>query len=236
MMIKRLLIAALLAGLPAGCASRGTPLFDAHSGTTARPHCTVVDDPFGGPGEVVTGEPVGKNANKTTFINDKGFFAIPPEWEGVVFVRLGVRGSRRIKVQMVAKGRRPKSYYFELPAEGTYYVWLKYTPTFNQGYAYDSIGVSWDGGKVTSYRTRPRAPRGQRRDERNKRWFHDRLASEKHLKAGKHAVTITFRDAEGVRTRMGQRLAGLWVTNDASFVPPGYTVQVMFKAPTPWVP
>jgi len=118
MMIKRLLIAALLAGLPAGCASRGTPLFDAHSGTTARPHCTVVDDPFGGPGEVVTGEPVGKNANKTTFINDKGFFAIPPEWEGVVFVRLGVRGSRRIKVQMVAKGRRPKSYYFELPAEG----------------------------------------------------------------------------------------------------------------------
>ncbi len=116
--MKKRSIVAVLAGLLTGCAAHETLLFDVNHGTTARPHCTVVDDPFGGTGKVVVGEPVGKNANKTTFINGKGFFAIPPEWGGSVFIRLAVRGSRKLKVQMVAKGRRPKSYYPELPAEG----------------------------------------------------------------------------------------------------------------------
>ena len=116
--MKKRSIVAVLAGLLSGCAAHETLLFDVNHGTTARPHCTVVDDPFGGTGKVVVGEPVGKNANKTTFINGKGFFAIPAEWEGSVFIRLAVRGSRKLKVQMVAKGRRPKSYYPELPAEG----------------------------------------------------------------------------------------------------------------------
>jgi len=116
--MERLLIVALAAGLLAGCASQDTLLFDVDGGTTARPHCTVVDDPFGGPGKVLVGEPVEKNANKTTFINSKGFFAIPPEWGGSVFIRLAVRGSRKLKVQMVAKGCRPKTYRFELPVEG----------------------------------------------------------------------------------------------------------------------
>jgi len=116
--MKKRSIVAVLAGLLTGCAAHETLLFDVNHGTTARPHCTVVDDPFGGTGKVVVGEPVSKNANKTTFINGKGFFAIPPEWGGSVFIRLAVRGSRKLKVQMVAKGRRPKSYYPELPAEG----------------------------------------------------------------------------------------------------------------------
>ena len=30
------------------------------------------------------------------------------------------------------------------------------------------------------------------------------------------------------------RIAGLWVTTDAAFVPPGYTAQVMFRTPAPW--
>jgi len=108
---------------------------------------------------------------------------------------------------------------------------VKYTPTFNQRWAYDCIGVSWDGGKVAPYSTRPRAPRGQRGG--NKRWFVERLADRRPLKAGKHSVKLIFRDSEGLRTRMGQRVVGLWLSNDASFVPPGYTPQVMFAQPAP---
>ena len=118
--MKKQLIGAAAVVLLGGCASQETLLFDVAGGTTARPHCTVVADPFGGTGKVVVGEPVENDANKTTFINAKGFFVIPPEWAGSVFIRLGVRGSRKLKVQMVAQGRRPKTYRFELPTEGTW--------------------------------------------------------------------------------------------------------------------
>jgi hypothetical protein len=131
-------------------------------------------------------------------------------------------------------GEQSLTFNLDLPADGTYYVWMKYTPTFNQRWAWDSMGVSWDGGKVESYLTRPRPPRGQAR-AKDRRWFVERLASEKAVKAGKHAITLSFKDGDVLHTRMGQRIAKLWVSNDASFVPPGYTAQVMFSKPTPWV-
>ena len=56
------------------------------------------------------------------------------------------------------------------------------------------------------------------------------------LAPGKHTLTLVFRNRDGVRTNMGQRVAGVWVTNDASFVPPDYTAQVMFQnMPSPSV-
>lgn len=147
--------------------------------------------------------------------------------------RSTMSGAEYIEYPGKDAGAQSLTFNFALPADGTYYVWMKYAPTFNRQGAYDSIGVSWDGRKVAPYRTRPRAPRGQRRG--NKRWFVERLASRKQFKAGKHSVKLIFRNSGKLRTQMGRRVAGLWVSNDASFVPPGYTPQVMFSKPARWV-
>ncbi|KPJ55255.1 MAG: hypothetical protein AMS16_04325 [Planctomycetes bacterium DG_58] len=127
-------------------------------------------------------------------------------------------------------GEQSLMFEFDVPADGTYYVWMKYTPSFNQRWAWDSIGVSWDDGKPEDYRTRPRLARGQKKPGR---WFIDRLDQGK-LAAGKHVLKLVFAKKDDIRTGMGQRIARVWVTNDASFVPPGYTAQVMFEKPTPW--
>jgi hypothetical protein len=129
-------------------------------------------------------------------------------------------------------GEQSLKFDFETPADGAYYVWLQYTPTFDKPAEYDNMGFLLDGGKLRTMSTRPRAPRGQKGPGR---WFVERLASEEKLAAGRHAVTLVLRNKDGVRMSMGRRLAAMWVTNDASFVPPGYTAQVMFDKPTPWV-
>jgi len=56
----------------------------------------------------------------------------------------------------------------------------------------------------------------------------------RELKAGRHTPATRFEETGDVRTRMGRRIADLWVPNDASFVPPGYVCQVMFQRPAPW--
>jgi len=93
-------------------------LFDAQGGTTSRPHCHTVDDPFGGTGKVITGEVVEKDYNKTTFLNGKGFFVVPPGWKGSVVLRVAVRAERKLRVALVSESGPLKSYYPELPAEG----------------------------------------------------------------------------------------------------------------------
>jgi len=110
-------------------------------------------------------------------------------------------------------------------------VWMKYTPTFNERWRWDSIGLSLDGGKVEQFRTRPRLPRGQKKPGR---WFVERLTDKRPLKAGKHTLKLLFDQKNDLRTNMGERIQGIWVTNDASFVPPGYICQVMFSRPAPW--
>ena len=129
-------------------------------------------------------------------------------------------------------GEQSLTFDFEVPVDGAYYVWLQYTPTFNKAAEYDNMGFQFDGGKLRTMSTRPRAPRGQKGPGR---WFVERLASEEKLAAGKHAITLALRNKDGVRMSMGQRIAAMWVTNDASFVPGDYTAQVMFDKPTPWV-
>jgi hypothetical protein len=113
----------LLAGLIAGCASSSPfgfeeKLLDYQTGTTGRAHCTVVSDPFGGDGKVVVGELVEKGSNKTGFFNNEGFFAVPDEWKGRVVVRLAVKGSEKLRIVLVAKGGKLKSYYVAAPAAG----------------------------------------------------------------------------------------------------------------------
>ena len=132
-----------------------------------------------------------------------------------------------------AAGEQSLTFDFDLPADGTYYLWMKYTPTFNQEYRYDNIGLILDGAKMERYGPHPRPPRGWK-EGRPLRWFVEHLAESRSLKAGKHSVKLLFQEKDGIRTLMGQRIAGIWVTNDASFVPPGYTCQVMFEEPAPW--
>jgi len=144
------------------------------------------------------------------------------------------RGAEFVEYPGAKAGSQALTFRFDLARAGRHYVWIKYTPTFNQRARYDSIGVSVDGGKVHRFATRPRPPRGQ--GSKPGRWFHERLLSRLDLDAGKHSIRLVFRDADGIRTGMGQRVSGLWVTNDASWAPPGYTAQVMFRTPAPWKP
>lgn len=116
--MRRLLLLALAAGPLVGCAGRETLLLDHRSGTTGRPHCTTVRDPFGGAGLVITGEFIGDGHNKTTFLNKDGFFVVPPEWRGSVVLRIAVRGSRKLRIALVSERGKLKSYRPELPAEG----------------------------------------------------------------------------------------------------------------------
>jgi hypothetical protein len=94
-----------------------TLLVDFQGGTTGRAHCTVVQDPFGCRDKVILGELVDaeKGWNKTSFFNDDGFFAVPPDWQGEVLLRFAVRGERRMRVALVSDKGRLKSYYFDAP-------------------------------------------------------------------------------------------------------------------------
>jgi len=128
-------------------------------------------------------------------------------------------------------GEQSLAFNFDLPADGTYTVWIRYTPTWNERWRWDRMGLGLDGGKVTTYRTRPRTPRGQKGPGR---WFVDHLIGKRELKAGKHTLTLHFGQKGEVLTNMGQRIARVWVTNDTSFVPPGYICQVMYSKPAKW--
>ena len=126
-------------------------------------------------------------------------------------------------------GKQSLAFEFEVPTDGQYYVWMKSTPTFNSRYAYDSIGLAVDDDKAAQFRTRPRATRGKL-----DRWFCERIFTGREFKGGKHKLTLQFGKDGAYNTTMGQRVATIWVTNDASFVPPGYTAQVMFKSAAKW--
>ena len=106
-------------GTTRGAATQTRPagrlLLDSQSGTTSRAHCTNVDDPFGGGGKVIHGEVVEEGKNKTTFLNGKGFFAVPPEWRGEVVVRYAVRKEATLRIALVSADGVVKSYYFTAP-------------------------------------------------------------------------------------------------------------------------
>jgi hypothetical protein len=142
------------------------------------------------------------------------------------------RGAGFVTYPGAAAGEQSLTFRFDLPTGGAWHAWLKYTPTFDRRPRYDSIGVSVDGGKGVRFATRPRPPRGQ--GEKPGRWFHERLPIPATLKGGAHEIKLIFANRDGIRTGMGQRVAALWVTNDASFAPPGYVPQVMFRDPAPW--
>jgi hypothetical protein len=143
-----------------------------------------------------------------------------------------VKGDGFIEYPGKAAGEQSLAFDVDVPADGTYHVWMKYTPTFNQEYAYDCFGVELDEGRMVVEGARPRPPRNQ--GAKPGRWFCQRILGGQKLSAGRHTLTLRFADDKDLRTRMGQRIAGVWITNDASFVPPDYTAQVMFKDPEPW--
>jgi hypothetical protein len=98
----------------AGCLAPRPPgaalLFDAAGGTTWTNHVKLVPDPAGGEQKVLLGERVAKDSCQMTFINDKGFFAVPDGLRGAVIMRLLVRGEGQVRVALVS-GQKMKSYY-----------------------------------------------------------------------------------------------------------------------------
>ena len=108
------------ASRPTSTKPAGRVLLDYQSGTTGRAHCTVVDDPFGGGGKVIHGEVVEEGKNKTTFLNDGGFFVVPPAGQGEVVLRYAVRKEAKMRVALVAASGDLKSYYFEAPSFNTW--------------------------------------------------------------------------------------------------------------------
>jgi len=118
--VTRLAVIAGFAVLLAGCSAPDTLLLDDRSGTTGRAHCSVVADPFGGKGQVIFGEVVEKQHNKTSFFNTNGFFVVPPEWAGAVVLRYAVRKERHIRVVLVSETGKLKSFHFDAPALETW--------------------------------------------------------------------------------------------------------------------
>ena len=137
-----------------------------------------------------------------------------------------VKGEGYVEYPNAAANDQSLTFEFETAADGKHYIWIQYTPTFDVKANWMSLNVSLDG-KTKSFGLRPRSPRG---GKWKSRWFFERMLSGENLKAGKHSMALNF----GKRTKMGQRVAKLWVTNDGSFAPPGYTPQAMFRKPSKW--
>jgi hypothetical protein len=104
-----------LAAPSAGVA--GQLLFDAASGTTYRNHVKLVPDPLGGDAKVLIAERVAKDKCQMTFVNDKGFFAVPASYTGKVVLRVLVHGKNRLRVALVS-GQNIKSYYRDVAGAG----------------------------------------------------------------------------------------------------------------------
>ena len=144
-------------------------------------------------------------------------------------------GAECYKYPNVEAGKQTLKYDFEIPADGEYYVWLQYIPTYNVKIEYgEGLGVMVDGKNVGSMSIPGFAPPRRSRD---KRWFYGRLKNRAKLLKGKHSLTIVFEEAKGrdrSRTRRGQLVSKLWVTNDVSYVPAGYSPQIMFSKMAKW--
>ena len=113
--------------LLAGCMPGGTGkvqtkdqlLFDAGTKLSFRNHVKPVLDPAGGKRihMVLVGERVSKTMHHLVFMKKGGFFTVPEGHKGAVVVRLFVRKERRVRIALVA-GKKLKSYYLQVPAEG----------------------------------------------------------------------------------------------------------------------
>ena len=132
----------------------------------------------------------------------------------------------------VEAGKQTLKYDFEIPADGEYYAWLQYIPTYNVKIGYgEGVGVMLDGKNVGRMRIPVYTPRG---GGKAKRWFYGRVKNRLKLSQGKHSLTIVFDKSKPTGTKRGQRAAKLWVTNDVSYVPAGYSPQIMFPKMAKW--
>ncbi len=106
-------------GQPARAGAAGALLFDALTGCQERSHFVLIDDPFGGREKAGRGTRGAGGLQKMVLLNDRGFFAMPPDREGkAVVIRLAVRGRRELRILLVAGGSQSADYRRTLPAEG----------------------------------------------------------------------------------------------------------------------
>jgi len=111
---------------------------------------------------------------------------------------------------------------FNVPADGRYYLWAEYGARFGKPKGFAIKLDDKDGQWRTAQPTR------MGRDLKGSvaRWFVHRIRASKryravdltNLNAGRHTLTFTL-DAQS------PLLSKVWVTNDPSYVPPGYNTQ-----------
>ncbi|MHC4715473.1 MAG: fibronectin type III domain-containing protein [Planctomycetota bacterium] len=137
----------------------------------------------------------------------------------------GIRRGKDVDVEYVAgpdDGQAAATFEFEVPADGAYYLWAEYGARYGKGTKLPVRLDDRDGLWTTHQPTRM----GRDTPGRRPRWFVHRMSASKRyrrvdlrtLTRGKHALTFT----------LSQRLpwiSKVWVTNDPSYVPPGFSAQ-----------
>jgi len=146
--------------------------------------------------------------------------------------------ARGINVPYVAhkkgKDEEKATFTFDVPTDGTYYLWMKYSP---QDGRYRQIRLDLDGVEHGTFVGEQPTRMGRMTKPGRERWFVHRVLAGKgryrrnptdvaKLAAGAHTLAVAF-DAK--YAGKSPWISKLWVTNDASFVPEGYSPQVRFN-------
>ena len=154
----------------------------------------------------------------------------------------GLKKGRSIDVDYVAFPQgapaedQKLSLTFDVPAAGDYYLWCEYSPRHTKG---RWLRFDLDGREFGRWATHQpwRLRRNRPIKPGTERWFVQRVVAGKgryarnptdrvHLDAGKHVLEVVFDGTNAGRTPW---VSTFWVTNDASFVPKGYSPQFRFN-------
>ena len=120
------------------------------------------------------------------------------------------------------------TFSFKAPADGEYYFWMEYGARHGKG---EVLSMALDGERLGDWQTRQPTRMGRDLEGMKVRWFVDRIGPHARYKppiekavltAGLHTLTATLGEK-------GPWLSKLWVTNDPTFVPPGFSAQARFN-------
>jgi hypothetical protein len=130
------------------------------------------------------------------------------------------------------------AFEFDVPQAGDYYLWAEYSPRSASARV---LAFELDGAEFGNWTTHQAGRLGQDPKQPiapgKERWLVERVVAGKGryqnkpsdfvtLAAGRHALAVVFAGANAGKTPW---LSKLWLSNDASFVPPGYSPQFRFN-------
>ena len=132
---------------------------------------------------------------------------------------------------LAGKEDQRASFAFDVPTEGNYYLWMEYSP---QDGRERTVLLELDGREHGRWTVEQPTRMGRMTKPGKERWFVHRIVAGKGrwqrnpadfatLAAGKHTLTVVF---QGAKAGKSPWVSKVWATNDASFVPRGYSPQV----------